>query len=81
MPPPPTTIPYSPSTASFPPLDPSLSLAEKLMPSFVAIDFYLPYLVDGMKATQFYGTGFILSTNPPLIMCDRDTVPIGLGHT
>ncbi|KAG1054304.1 hypothetical protein G6F46_007562 [Rhizopus delemar] len=79
MPPPPTTIPYSPSTASFPPLDPSLSLAEKLMPSFVAIDFYLPYLVDGMKATQFYGTGFILSTNPPLIMCDRDTVPIGLG--
>ncbi|KAG1470933.1 hypothetical protein G6F56_002406 [Rhizopus delemar] len=79
MPPPPTTIPYSPSTASFPPLDPSLALAEKLMPSFVAIDFYLPYLVDGMKATQFYGTGFVLSNDPPLILCDRDTVPIGLG--
>ncbi|CAO3702707.1 unnamed protein product [Rhizopus stolonifer] len=79
MPPPPATIPYSPSTASFPPLDPSLTLAEKLMPSFVAIDFYLPYLVDGMKATQFYGTGFVLSNDPPLILCDRDTVPIGLG--
>ncbi|CEJ00896.1 hypothetical protein RMCBS344292_14937 [Rhizopus microsporus] len=79
MPPPPKTIPYSPSTASFPPLDPSLALAEKLMPSFVAIDFYLPYLVDGMKVTQFYGTGFVLSVNPPLIMCDRDTIPIGLG--
>ncbi|KAG0765468.1 hypothetical protein G6F33_001133 [Rhizopus arrhizus] len=79
MPPPPATIPYSPSTATFPPLDPSLSLAEKLMPSFVAIDFYLPYLVDGMKATQYYGMGFILSTHPPLIMCDRDTIPIGLG--
>ncbi|RCI03237.1 serine protease [Rhizopus stolonifer] len=79
LPPAPTAIPYSPSTATFPPLDPSLSLAEKLMPSFVAIDFYLPYLVDGMKATQFYGTGFILSTQPPLIMCDRDTIPIGLG--
>lgn len=79
MPPPPETIPYSPSTATFPPLDPTLSLAQKLMPSFVAIDFYLPYLVDGMKATQFYGTGFIVSTNPPLIVCDRDTIPIGLG--
>ncbi|CAO0797697.1 unnamed protein product [Mucor circinelloides] len=79
MPPPPATIPYSPSTATFPPLDSSLALAEKLMPSFVAIDFYLPYLVDGMKATQFYGTGFIVSTNPPLIVCDRDTIPIGLG--
>ena len=79
MPPAPAKIPYTPSTASFPPLDPSLALAQKLMPSFVAIDFYLPYLVDGMKATQFFGTGFIVSTNPPLIVCDRDTIPIGLG--
>ena len=79
MPSPPQKIPYTPSSASFPRLDPSLALAEKLMPSFVAIDFYLPYLVDGMKATQFYGTGFIVSTNPPLIVCDRDTIPIGLG--
>ncbi|KAI7905976.1 trypsin-like cysteine/serine peptidase domain-containing protein [Cokeromyces recurvatus] len=77
--PPPSTIPYSPSTATFPPLDGSLALAEKLMPSFVAIDFYLPYLVDGMKATQFYGTGFIVSTQPPLILCDRDTIPIAIG--
>lgn len=79
LPPAPQVTPYTPSTATFPPLDSSLSLAEKLMPSFVAIDFYLPYLVDGMKATQFYGTGFIVSTNPPLIVCDRDTIPIGLG--
>ncbi|SAL99643.1 hypothetical protein [Absidia glauca] len=84
MPPPPSTkdIPaYTPSTASFPPLDMSLALAEKLMPSFVAIDFYLPYLVDGMKATQFYGTGYVVSTDPsrPLILCDRDTIPISLG--
>lgn len=56
-----------------------MALAEKLMPSFVAVDFYLPYLVDGMKATQFYGTGYVVSTNPPLIVCDRDTIPISLG--
>ncbi|CAO3590341.1 unnamed protein product [Absidia cylindrospora] len=84
MPPPPSSkdaLAYTPSTASFPPLDTSLALAEKLMPSFVAIDFYLPYLVDGMKATQFYGTGYVVSTHAsrPLIICDRDTIPISLG--
>lgn len=56
-----------------------MALAEKLLPSLVAIDFYLPYLVDGMKATQFYGIGYIVSTDPPLIVADRDTVPISLG--
>ncbi|KAI8089508.1 trypsin-like cysteine/serine peptidase domain-containing protein [Halteromyces radiatus] len=81
MPPPPSShLAYAPSTASFPPLDTSLALAEKVMPSFVAIDFYLPYLVDGMKATQFYGTGYVVSLGPrPLIICDRDTIPISLG--
>lgn len=81
MPPPPTTPPpYKPATASLPPVDASAnSLTSKLLPSFVAIDFFLPYLVDGMKATQFYGPGFIVSTDPPLIVCDRDTVPISVG--
>ncbi|KAI7866010.1 trypsin-like cysteine/serine peptidase domain-containing protein [Spinellus fusiger] len=79
MPPPPNDLSYTPSSATFAPLDSSLAIAEKLMPSFVAIDFYLPYLVDGMKATQFYGTGYVVSTSPPLIVCDRDTIPIGLG--
>lgn len=80
MPPAPPNAPYQPSTATLPPLDASaMNVTRKLLPCFVAIDFYLPYLVDGMKATQFYGTGFIVSTNPPLIVCDRDTVPISMG--
>ncbi|KAI9252321.1 trypsin-like cysteine/serine peptidase domain-containing protein [Phascolomyces articulosus] len=79
MPPPPSAPSYKPSTASLPPLDSSMELSKQLLPSFVAIDFYLPYLVDGMKATQFYGTGFIVSKDPPLIVCDRDTIPISLG--
>ncbi|KAI9311470.1 hypothetical protein BX666DRAFT_1995435 [Dichotomocladium elegans] len=79
MPPPPPTPPYRPSSATLPPLDASMPLASMLLPSFVAIDFYLPYLVDGMKATQFFGTGIIVSKSPPLIVCDRDTIPISLG--
>ncbi|KAI8059484.1 trypsin-like cysteine/serine peptidase domain-containing protein [Gongronella butleri] len=80
MPPPPSKLAYQPSTASFPPLAESLALAQTLMPSFVAIDFYLPYLVDGMKATQFYGMGYVVATGKyPLVLCDRDTIPISLG--
>ncbi|KAL1915309.1 uncharacterized protein VTP21DRAFT_6767 [Calcarisporiella thermophila] len=79
MPPPPNTHFYTPSTASFPDLDQSLHPANLLMPSFVAVDFHLPYLVDGMKNMQFYGFGVIVSTNPPLIVCDRDTVTITIG--
>ncbi|KAF9416024.1 serine protease, partial [Entomortierella beljakovae] len=79
VPPPPPSMPYNPSTAIYPTINPSLHPAPVLMPSFVAIDFHLPFLVDGMKATQFYGTGLVVSTDPPLVICDRDTIPISVG--
>lgn len=68
-----------PATASFPALDSSLTLAEILQPSIVHIDFNLPFLIDGISNTHYYGTGIILSTNPPLVICDRDTVPMAVG--
>ncbi|KAG0048884.1 serine protease [Gryganskiella cystojenkinii] len=79
LPPPPPSRPYAPATAIYPTINESLHPAPVIMPSFVAIDFHLPFLVDGMKATQFYGTGLVVSTNPPLIVCDRDTIPISIG--
>ncbi|GJJ76780.1 pro-apoptotic serine protease NMA111 [Entomortierella parvispora] len=79
LPPPPPSQPYAPATAIYPTISESLHPADVIMPSFVAIDFHLPFLVDGMKATQFYGTGLVVSTNPPLIVCDRDTIPISIG--
>ncbi|KAF9353744.1 serine protease [Mortierella sp. AD094] len=79
LPPPPPSMPYTPATAIYPTINPALHPAPVLMPSFVAIDFHLPFLVDGMKATQFYGTGLVVSTNPPLVVCDRDTIPISIG--
>ncbi|KAG0326037.1 serine protease [Dissophora globulifera] len=79
LPPPPPSQPYAPATAIYPRINPSLHPAPVLMPSFVAVDFHLPFLVDGMKATQFYGTGLVVSTNPPLVVCDRDTIPISIG--
>ncbi|KAG0347221.1 hypothetical protein BG005_000313 [Podila minutissima] len=79
LPPPPPSQPFMPATAIYPTINPALHPAPIIMPSFVAIDFHLPFLVDGMKATQFYGTGLVVSTNPPLIVCDRDTIPISIG--
>ncbi|KAF9201002.1 serine protease [Haplosporangium sp. Z 27] len=79
LPPPPPSKPYNPATAIYPTINAALHPAPVLMPSFVAIDFHLPFLVDGMKATQFYGTGLVVSTNPPLVVCDRDTIPISIG--
>ncbi|KAG9065897.1 serine protease [Linnemannia hyalina] len=79
LPPPPPSQPYAPATAIYPTINAALHPAPIIMPSFVAIDFHLPFLVDGMKATQFYGTGLVVSTNPPLVICDRDTIPISIG--
>ncbi|KAF8932137.1 serine protease [Haplosporangium gracile] len=79
LPPPPPSQPYAPATAIYPTINAALHPAPVIMPSFVAIDFHLPFLVDGMKATQFYGTGLVVSTNPPLVVCDRDTIPISIG--
>ncbi|KAF9563157.1 serine protease [Mortierella alpina] len=79
LPPPPPSQPYAPATAIYPRINAALHPAPVIMPSFVAIDFHLPFLVDGMKATQFYGTGLVVSTNPPLVVCDRDTIPISIG--
>jgi hypothetical protein len=52
MPPPPAIHSYEPATAQIQILDESLHPAGKIWPSFVALDFHLPYLVDGMKSTQ-----------------------------
>ncbi|KAF7724482.1 hypothetical protein EC973_000932 [Apophysomyces ossiformis] len=77
-PPPPKAI-STPTTAMFPRLHSSMALAEKLMPSFVKVDFHQPFWVDGVRVRHFFGAGFVVSMNPPLILCDRDTVPISLG--
>ncbi|KAI9593688.1 hypothetical protein BDF19DRAFT_447571 [Syncephalis fuscata] len=78
-PPPPCLEAYKPATATFPTLEDNLQPAGKLVPCFVAIDFHLPYLVDGMKNTQFYGVGMIVDKSRGLIICDRDTIPISAG--
>ncbi|PKY28468.1 trypsin-like serine protease [Rhizophagus irregularis] len=82
MPPSPSIHSYKPETAQIQDLDESLQPAGKIWPSLVTVTFNLPYNVNGLRNTsntQFYGAGVILSIDPPLILCDRYTVPISVG--
>ncbi|KAJ2557768.1 hypothetical protein EV175_001147 [Coemansia sp. RSA 1933] len=60
-------------------LSASLAPGDRVWPSVVLIDFHIPYLVDGMKSTHFLGPGFVIDRTRGLVVCDRDTVPIGVG--
>lgn len=52
---------------------------ESLKKSIVSVDCYPPFVVDGSKNPHSYGAGIIVSMNPPLVVCDRDTVPISIS--
>lgn len=52
---------------------------EALKKSIVSVDCYPPFVVDGSKNPHSYGAGVIVSMSPPLIVCDRDTVPISIN--
>ncbi|KAJ2712698.1 hypothetical protein H4R19_002620 [Coemansia spiralis] len=68
-----------PQTASIGRLPASLAPGDRVWSSVVFLDFHCPYLVDGMKSTQFLGPGFIVDKDRGYIVCDRDTVPISIG--
>ncbi|KAI9018755.1 hypothetical protein CLU79DRAFT_837028 [Phycomyces nitens] len=52
---------------------------QRLTKSLVAVDAYPPYVVDGLRNSHTYGAGLIVSMNPPLVLCDRDTVSVGIS--
>lgn len=51
----------------------------RLSYSIVSIDCHPPFMIDGSRTGHSYGAGTIVSLDPPLIVCDRDTVPIGIS--
>ncbi|KAJ2824712.1 hypothetical protein IWW50_003200, partial [Coemansia erecta] len=79
LPPPAPARTIEPQTAAVVRLPPSLAPGDAVWPSVVQVEFHCPYLIDGMKVTQFTGPGFIIDKTRGLVVCDRDTVPIGVG--
>lgn len=47
--------------------------------SIVSVECKTPFVIDGCRNGYAYGAGIIVSLDPPLVICDRDTVPIGIG--
>ncbi|KAI9302440.1 hypothetical protein BJ944DRAFT_242360 [Cunninghamella echinulata] len=52
----------------------------KLSKSLVSIDCYAPFVIDGLQSSHTFGAGVIVSLNPPLVICDRDTVSSAVGN-
>lgn len=52
---------------------------QSLKKSIVSIDCRPPFVIDGLKNSHSYGAGIIISLDPPLALCDRDTVPVGIS--
>ncbi|KAI8097081.1 uncharacterized protein BX664DRAFT_72534 [Halteromyces radiatus] len=52
---------------------------QKLSKSLVSVDCYPPFIIDGLRTSHAFGAGLIVSLDPPLVICDRDTVPTALS--
>jgi len=51
----------------------------QLARSLVAIEFAIPFKVDGVHGSRFHGAGLILDHQKGLLVTSRATVPIALG--
>lgn len=44
----------------------------------MSVDSYPPFVIDGLRTSHSFGAGLVVSLDPPLLVCDRDTVPTAL---
>ncbi|HED35204.1 MAG TPA: hypothetical protein ENJ08_13490 [Gammaproteobacteria bacterium] len=53
--------------------------ASRLSSSIVSVQFDIPYNVNGVEESHYYGAGLIINKADGLVLVDRNTVPISPG--
>jgi len=53
--------------------------ANRLSSSIVSVQFDIPYNINGVEESHYYGAGLIINKADGLVLVDRNTVPISPG--
>jgi len=75
--PPPAAQPPSPAATTF--VKTGDSIADRLAPSLVLVNFEMPFSVAGVTERNYHGTGLIVDAQRGLVAVDRNTVPVAVG--
>ncbi len=67
----------SPQSTTFP--SESDRLGDRALRSLVTLQFDIPFAVDGVPSTRYYGVGLVVDAARGLVVTDRNSVPILLG--
>lgn len=72
-----TEVSRDAATVRFP--DYGNAVMDRIARSTVFVEFDMPYLVNGVNAANYYGTGLIVDAKEGLVVVDRNTVPVSMG--
>ena len=73
----PAPAPAEPGSARYVRYDESI--ARKVAPSLVQVNYDMPYTLSGIGDSHYYGTGVIVDAARGLVVVDRNTVPEAMG--
>ena len=75
-PPPPSAV-ATPAKTSFPRT--SDESATRIARSLVTVECHVPYMINGLCSSSFFGVGVVVDAESGLVVVDRHTAPIALG--